>query len=373
MRQSVSIVHKKAEPLHPARAARVLNPAPNAPTRQSPNTEREFTTARCVADGRDRERNLCGAPPLTLAGRGAHDRAVPDGAARKLIVGLDLKPAGAGAVRLAAWLAQTSAYEDQLVGVHVLDDTFLRGALKTHHLDEVIEAARKHAQSVIDAANAASRFSDVQILRGKSADSSLEEALRNEGAAGIVVSRNAKSEGVHLFRLGQVARRLLRSLAGPTFVVPPDYDPAANGDGPVVCSTNMSADSVEATRQAQQLAARLGRELLLVHSIPLPDDYSAHYLPKASLEETRRENQVEGEKKLAAWAQENGCGDARLAVVQGGVVEALVDLARKEQACVVVTGSRRLSTLERFLITSIGSEVAATAPCAVLVVPPRAN
>ncbi len=170
-----------------------------------------------------------------------------------------------------------------------------------------------------------------------------------------------------------MARRLLRKLPGPTLVVPPDYDPADNADGPVMLTTNMSDDAAAAAAFAHRAAERLGRKLVIVHVVPQPDDYAAHYLPEDSLEKMTAEHQAEGEASLAQWANTAGCGDAELIVRQGGVVEELIAVASERSACMIVTGSRRLSTFERVLLTSIGSEIAAVAPCPVAVVPPPSN
>lgn len=288
-----------------------------------------------------------------------------------IVVGLDLRPSSAGAIRMAAWLAKTSSRADSLVGIHVLDGEYLRVALRHHHLDEVVDGAKAQADKVIAEAGASEHFSEVRIVRGRTAEKSLEAAVVYHAAGGLVVGRQAPAEGRHVLRLGRVARRLLRRLPGPTLVVPPDYDPAANDGGPVMLTTNMSGDAGAAAAFAHQAAERLGRELVIVHVVPQPDDYAAHYLPEDSLRKMTAEHQQEGEAALAQWSKDVGCGGAELVVRQGGVIEELVTVASERSACMVVTGSRRLSTFERVLLTSIGSEIAAVAPCPVAVVPPE--
>lgn len=271
---------------------------------------------------------------------------------------------------MAAWLAETSTQPDSLVGIHVLDAEYLRVALRHHHLDEVVDGAKKQAEQIIADAGATKHFSEVRIVRGGTAEKCLEAAVVYHAAGGMVIGRQAPKEGRHVLRLGRVARRLLRKLPGPTLVVPPDYDPANNASGPIMLTTNMSDDAGAAAGFAQRAAERLGRKLVIVHVVPQPDDYAAHYLPEDSLEKMTAEHQAEGEASLAQWAKSVGCGGAELVVRQGGVVEELIDVASQRGACMIVTGSRRLSTFERVLLTSIGSEVAAVAPCPVAVVPP---
>jgi nucleotide-binding universal stress UspA family protein len=291
--------------------------------------------------------------------------------ADKWIVGLDLQPTSQGAVEFAAWLA-ASAEGTQLVGVHVLEEAYLRAVLKYHHLAEVEQGAREAAMRELDAADARDRFVDVELLQGGSAEKQLELAADRHHARGIIIGRQARVQGRHLLRLGRVARRLLRMVKRPTIVVPPDYDPHT-GDGPVVATSNLRGDCAEAVRFASDIAQRLGRELVVVHVVPLPEDYAAHYLPESSLEKLRRENVTEGSQAVERWAEEHGFGSTECVLEQGGVVERVVHVVRERGASMLCTGSRHLSEFERVLLTSIGSELAASSPCPVAVVPPLAS
>ncbi len=285
------------------------------------------------------------------------------------IVGLDLHPSGAGAIRFARWLAETSDAVDTLVGIHVLEESYMRAALKYHHLDELIEGATAVARKAIDDAGAAAHVGSLDVVQGRSPEESLVAAHTYHHAHGLIMGRQAEKEGRDIFRLGRVARRLLRTLPGPTFVVPPDYDPAV-ADGPIVVPVSMGPDCETAARFAATMSQTTNRKLVLVTVVPTPDDYAAHYLPEASLAKMRRDNQSEAEAELATWAAANGCQGAECVVVQGGVVSELVKFSRERRACVMVAGSRRLSTFERLLLTSIASELAAMATCPVAVVPP---
>ena len=62
-----------------------------------------------------------------------------------------------------------------------------------------------------------------------------------------------------------------------------------------------------------------------------------------------------------------------IVVVDGPIVRALWTAAVKERACMLVCGSRRLSLLERIFTSSVGSELAATSPLPVAIVPPPAE
>jgi len=286
----------------------------------------------------------------------------------KWIVGLDLHPSGVGALRFAKWLAEAS--DDALVGIHVLEESYLRAALKYHHLDELVEGATTVARKALEDVGAAAAIESLGVLQGSTPSESLEAAHAHHAAEGLILGRQAKKEGRDIFRLGRVARRLLRRLPGPTFVIPPDYDPAG-ADGPVVAAVSLQEDCDASVAFALALSKRTSRPLVLLHVVPTPDDYAAHYLPEASLAKMREDNRSEAVAELESWAADRGCADAEKAVSLGGVVSQTVRFATERRATALVAGSRRLSTFERLLLTSIASELAAMATCPVAVVPPR--
>ncbi len=288
---------------------------------------------------------------------------------RKWIVGLDLHPSGAGAVRFARWLVETSSAVDSLVGIHVLEESYLRAALKYHHFEEIVGGATELARRELDSAGATEHVGSLNVLQGSTPEESLEAAHTYHATQGLILGRQAKKEGRDIFRLGRVARRLLRSLPGPTFVVPPDYEPAG-ADGPVVAAVSLREDCESSVRFAADLAEKTGRTLVLLHVVPTPDDYAAHYLPEGSLAKMRDDNLKEAQAELAQWAADNGAEGAEQVVRLGGIVSETVTYATERRACILVAGSRRLSTFERFLLTSIASELGAMATCPVAVVPP---
>ena len=291
----------------------------------------------------------------------------------KWIVGLDLRRQSQGAIKFGAWLARTSQADggEHVVGIHVLEEAHLRAALRYHHLQELVDGAREAAEGVVTRVGAEDQVDEIHIVQGGTAERSLEAARIYHHADAIIIGRYATREAKSVLRLGRVARRTVRRLAMPVVVVPPDHDPEAVQAGPVIASVSLTDESDAAVVFAANMAERLQRPLVLAHVVSRPEDYGAHYLPEASLERIGREHQEEGERALADWAAERGYRDAERVVVQGGVIDRLVELSESRKACLVVTGSRLLSTFERMLLTSVGSELAASAPCPVGIVPPK--
>lgn len=287
---------------------------------------------------------------------------------KKWIVGLDLGPRSAGALRFATWMVRHSqAGGERLVGIHVLEDAHLHIALRYHHLAELEAGALDAARKAIADLGAADVM-DAHVVEGQTADQTLEAACMFHRGYALVIGRNAPRDSNNPVRLGRVARRILRSLDEPVVVVPPDLVEA--GSGAVVLAASTGDDAAGAAAFARDFATRFGRELVLAHVAPMPAHHAAQYMPPETLAKIRAEHQTTGERELVAWAEGYGLGDLRRVVLQGGVTEQLTAFAASEHALAIVTGSRRLTIFERWLLASTGSELAAAAGCPVAVVPP---
>lgn len=291
---------------------------------------------------------------------------VPTG--KKWIVGLDLGARSLGALRFATWMVRHSqAGTERLVGVHVLEEAHMQAALRYHHLAEIEANAASTAKDQL-AQVGASDVLPVHVVEGLQAETTLEAACAFHRGNVLIVGRNAARDSANPIRLGRVARRVLRSLDEPVMVVPPDLADA--GSGAVVLAASLDEDAESAAVFAQDFATRFGRELVLARVATLPEHHSAQYLPPETLAKIRTEHYQSAERDLATWAEDQGLGDQRRVVLQGGIVEELIELANKERALAIITGSRRLTLFERWLLASTGSELAARATCPVIVVPP---
>ena len=288
----------------------------------------------------------------------------------KWIVGIDVGRGSHGALGFVAWASRDARLRaGDLVAVHVLEDEHLRVVLRTHHLDEVMAAARKAAEETLERHGVGA---PVEVVQAVEASDGLALAARRLSADAMVVGRHAGLEGSGLGRLGRIARRALRELAVPVIVVPHELTPADVGEGPVLALTSLGTDSVEAVRFARRLATWAGRELVVAHAVRFAMDRAPAYLafPPEAIDAHREERVAEGRRALEEWTGANDVGADRLRVIEGSVLSGALRLARELRAPILVTGSRMLSGLDRRLHTSIGTELAASAPLAVAVVPP---
>lgn len=281
--------------------------------------------------------------------------------ATKWIIGLDLGRTGNGALEFAKWFAGAGG----AVGVHVLEEEHLRYVLRTHHLDEVTQGAEAALRARIAAAGAASTVSALRVVQAVQADDALEAERSAAGAAGVILGRAAETGGLHVVRLGRVVRRILRALPSPVVVVPPDF--AAPGDGPVIAMTNLHEDAAAGCRFAADAARRLGRRWLALH---VSRGLDAEYLPGDTQARARGEHRAAARAALDAWLREHGLQPDGVVAEEGSAIVKACEVAVRERAPLVVTGSRRLSTAERAIQASFGSALAAAAPVPVAVVPP---
>lgn len=282
------------------------------------------------------------------------------------IVGMDLRPYGAGAIRYAAWLARTSRAPggERFFPVHVLEEEHLRFVLRHHHLDEVTRSAREAADASLRAADAGAAFEEPEVVVGGRAEDGLAAACRARDAQGIIIGRIAKREGHAIVRLGRVARRVLRALPTSVIVVPPDLEAAGVGTGPVVALTALH-EGASACRFAEELARRTGRELVVAHVVAPAANVS--YVLKPTLERIGRERREEAEHALAEWVRSHELVPESTRVLEGSLFETALAFAGERATPLLVVGAP--GAARRAWVPSFARELAANAPIPVAVVP----
>jgi nucleotide-binding universal stress UspA family protein len=290
-------------------------------------------------------------------------------------LGLDLREGAEGPLVFARWLRDQLGNQPAnpnatatLVPIHVIEQDQLRLLASADKHDQAIGLAEDALARTLERIGDSVPVDDMRILEMGSPEDVLASAA--EGTDGLIIGRLAPRGKDRLLRLGGVARRLLRRLPAPTIVVPPDTREQNIGKGPIVLACDANEDSVGAARFALRMAELLGRELILAHVVPMPYGWSIGYLPAESVKQVRADLRAGGERTLERWASQHGITGLRGVVTEGIVTEELGRLAKSEDALMLVTGSRKLNAIERLFVTSVGSELCASAPCPVAVVPP---
>ena len=288
-------------------------------------------------------------------------------------VGVELAEDHMGPIRFVAQLV-AGREDDEVVGLHVLPRQELLRPLVTR---EEAKAMRKRVEHDITEvlareglAKARSR-SRVELVEDDQVDRGLAEATARLTPAALVVGRRAKRDADPIVRLGEVTRRVLRRLPAPVIVVPPDFgdpDDPGLGEGPVLLATDLSPGSAAAARFARDLAARLGRELVLAHATQA-FHWGVSYIPARAMDEIQERTVRKADDQLGDWARAQGISDVPHHVFSGDPVKGLLQLAARLNPALLVTGSRELGPVERLFLASVSSELAASGSCPIAVVP----
>ncbi len=242
----------------------------------------------------------------------------------------------------------------------------------SRHTDErtMLGAFRQRGKELLDELAHGEHLHPPEVVIGDVVDE-LEAFVRRQGSTALVISRRAKRQaGLMLTRLGSIARRLLRQLAQPTIVVPPDLLASQVGEGPVLVAVDFSEDSVRAIEWARSFAETIGRPVRLVHFVEVPD--AAGYAGMIHADRWRElgdEAFGRARERMQKFVVEHNFGDVERQVVHGPVLPEIVDYAAAAGACLLVTGSGHHGVMHRLIVPSVASEAAAMSTVPVAVVP----
>lgn len=290
----------------------------------------------------------------------------------KWTLGLDLREGAEGPLIFARWLVshlrQAGQAQATIEAVHVIEQDQLGLLASADKHEQALGLAEDALARTLERAGDSTPLEGLRFVEVGTPEDVLASAAAD--ADGMIIGRLAPRGKDKLLRLGGVARRLLRSLPAPTYVVPPDTRAEDIGKGPIILACDAQEDSIGAARYALRMADLLRRELILAHIVPMPYGWSIGYLPPESVKQVRADLRTRGERTLERWATQHGITGLRGVVSEGIVPEELTRLAEAEDALMLITGSRKLNALERLFVTSVGSELAASASCPVVVVPP---
>jgi nucleotide-binding universal stress UspA family protein len=131
----------------------------------------------------------------------------------------------------------------------------------------------------------------------------------------------------------------------------------------IVCGIDDSPGAVEAVRVARALSTGFDVRLVLAH---VASGWAASGADESL---TTTEARQGGTRLLERAAREHGL-EAEQRVEVGEAAEALSRIAAEEGATMIVVGSRRHGRRQPKLRSALARDLAATAPCPVVVVPP---
>jgi nucleotide-binding universal stress UspA family protein len=203
---------------------------------------------------------------------------------------------------------------------------------------------------------------DVEVARGPAADALVRSAERSAPLAVVLGTRGLGAfEGMVL---GSVSRHCLERSPAPVVVVPSGWHAATTAPRRILVGVDGSIGAGRALEWATELAAASGAEVLAV-SVLLHDQAELR-------DDVFRAVVAVAEDDLDTW-----CDPLRARSVEHRPVllkgedprEALIDLAGREAADLIVVGARGTGRLSHLLLGSVAAAVARHSPVPVAVVP----
>src|SRR6266540_195721 len=143
----------------------------------------------------------------------------------------------------------------------------------------------------------------------------------------------------------------------------------------IVCAVADSDENREVIRIAVTLAKKLEKSLVLLHVVPLPVPVAptVGMVPVADVE-LEDDLVASGRALLAELAAEAGVPPGTQQRVEiGTAVDRIIGVAEELRASLVVVGSHGHGAVASAILGSVSTNVAAHAPCPVVVVSPHAR
>lgn len=292
-------------------------------------------------------------------------------AAKIWAIGVPLAEHHLGPLHFAAAMISVSP-EDRGVAIHVMPDPeFLHPIVKAEEIHELRARIMSDVVQLLADEGLPQERASVELVEDNTIDRGLAECAARLHASALVVGRRARRDDDPLVRLGEVTRRLLRRLSVPLIVVPPDFGDKRDrgfGEGPIMVGVDLTDHCTAAVLFAADLAGRLDRPLLLAHGTQA-FHWGVSYVPAETIARMQTRARDAAANKLREWAAPLGLSNAEHRVFMGDPAKHLLQIAKDEDATMLVTGSRMLGPIERLFLASVSSEVAAGASCPVAVVP----
>lgn len=274
-------------------------------------------------------------------------------APRSILCGVDRSAGAAQAMRLAADLGERLGA--RLVLAHA-------------------GASEAEARSFLEDLAARERI-DVEIRaeRGDPAERLL--AVADDVEAGMIAVGSGGRGRARAAVLGSVSSAVARAARCPVVIAPEDATvrPLTEKGRLVVCGVDSSDGAAGALRFAARLVAPLEADLAVVHVLP-PPTVPGTSLSNVAADQVAEVQTRQGTRLLEDVAAAERLGsDVERQVVFGAPAEALAKIAADRAAALLVVGRRGRGRVGSAVFGSVSGELAARAPCPVLVVPEAAT
>lgn len=289
----------------------------------------------------------------------------------QILVGMDFSPASRAALQTAARIATWDG--SQVTVLHVMDP-LLAGEIKQSHGfsdEQVYEDMRSRILTFLAHAGISAERFHVQVDLGHPFVQ-VVKACHRLGADLLVLGSRGSEHGPR--HIGTLAAKCVRKAPADVLLV------RENVNGPfrhVLACVDFSETSARAVQDARKFAekekARLDCLFVFQSALALSLDYGG-YLPASAL--------VPDREALGVWKkalddflapllrESQGIQHRAIVEERPSVRETIYDHAQKEQADLVVLGTRGKTDLRALIMGTTAEKIVTHAPCSVLAVKP---
>jgi nucleotide-binding universal stress UspA family protein len=273
----------------------------------------------------------------------------------RILLATDFSAGAEVAQAYAVGLALQDAATLQLTTVVTLPSL---DAISECALDSVRHASEEDLQRLAD------HLSDVKVTRKVIEGFQRAGAIADEGIrslADLIVLGTASKRGLKKLALGSTAEEVVRTAGCPVLTVGPRV--AAPPHGPIsfrriVYATDFSAQAAKGVKLALALGRAAGTKVYLCHVV------ADHGAPKDEPGEAKFLSSLRALIPVSA----NCSCEPECVVEHGKASEAILDLAKRVNADLIVLGARKASFWLEFIQTGLTPALLADARCPVLTV-----
>ncbi len=290
--------------------------------------------------------------------------------ARVVLVGDDLAEGGAEAI--AQGHAMAVRYGARLRVCHAIPDPgpieALLGLVDSERGSQIAQLQQNVRQSVMSRVRRITDRSDVDVsvLLGSPHGVVLDEARRVHANWIVVAASSKKITEERL--LGSSASQVVRHAACTVLVARPD--PVSDV---VLVATDLSDPALPAIEQAIEESNRRESKLIALHVLDLAHPLLSSIDPAVVIDEHTAAVIHESARATLASALARFGGIGETEVVQGSPKRAVVDVARRVGAGLIVVSTHGRSGLARVALGSVAEAVVQRASCSLMVARERAS
>jgi len=283
----------------------------------------------------------------------------------KLLLATDGSQFSEGAIRESIRLAKQCS--SQLSVVSVIETNPEYETIAPQLLEKAEKSTREHLEGIEAQAKKEGVDCTIRILEGEDSYSFITAEAAKSKTSMIIIGRRGKT-GLKWLAIGSTTARVIGHSPCNVLVVPRAAHVEFKN---IVVATDGSKYSAAAAAEAIGIAKRNSSKLTVVSVIPTeiatPTDIELDMTLREHIAEKEMHVAETNAKAVKDAAQKAGV-TVQAFVMSGKPADAVIEIAKDNNADLIILGSHGRTGLEKLLMGSVAERVIILSPCAVLVV-----